>query len=330
MKSAFRPLLAATGLCVLAALAALALAGPVRAQGYPDKPVRLIVGFAPGGTNDVLARLMATKLQERFKQNFVVENKPGAASMIAAELAARAPADGYTLFVASSGVLTVNPALYTKVNYDPVKDFEPVALLGSFPLVVTTSAGSGIKDVKGLVEAARRAPAQSLDHGVGSSPFQLAAELMARDIGVHFNHIPYKGTGPTVTALLGNEIPVAVLDVAGVIPNIKAGRLGAVAVTTARRSSVLPDVPTLAESGVKGYDVAIWTGLVTPAGTPPEVTARLRAALADILADKDVQARLAALGMDAGHTDTAVFSRLIASDLARWSAVAKAANIKAD
>ncbi|WP_326541174.1 Bug family tripartite tricarboxylate transporter substrate binding protein [Pseudorhodoferax sp.] len=330
MKFPLPHVISAAGLCALAALAALVLAGPAHAQGYPDKPVRLIVGFAPGGTNDVLARLMATKLQERFKQNFVVENKPGAASMIAAELAARAPADGYTLFVASSGVLTVNPALYTKINYDPVKDFEPVALLGSFPLVVTTSPGSQIKDVKGLIEAARRAPGQTLDHGVGSSPFQLAAELFARDVGIRFSHIPYKGTGPTVTALLGNEVPLAVLDVAGVIPNIKAGRLGAVAVTTARRSSVLPDVPTLAESGVKDYDVAIWTGLVTPAGTPPDVTARLRAALADILADKDVQSRLAALGMDAGHTDVPVFSRLIASDLARWVAVARAANIKAE
>lgn len=308
----------------------LAAAGFAQAQGYPDRPVKVIVGFAPGGTNDILARVVATKLQERFNQSFVVENKPGAASMIAAEFAAKAPADGYTLFVASSGALTINPAIYQKVSYDPLKDFAPVALLGSFPLVVTATPASGIKDVNGLVEASRRAPNQALDHGVASSTFQLAAEVLARDVGVKFNHIPYKGTGPTVGALLGGEIPFAVLDIAGVVPQIKAGKLHAAAVTTARRSSILPSVPTLAESGVKGYDVSIWTGLVVPTGTPAEVTDRLRNALKDILADREVVAKLEALGMEPGNTDAAAFGRLIRSDLARWTAVAKAANIKAD
>jgi tripartite-type tricarboxylate transporter receptor subunit TctC len=315
---------------LLLVASALAASSVVQAQAYPDKPVKMIVGFAPGGTNDVLARLIATQLQERLKQPFIVENKPGAASMIAAQFSAKAPADGYTLFVASSGVLTINPAIYAKIDYDPIKDFAPVALLGSFPLVVTTTPASGIKDIKGLAEATKRAPNQALDHGVGSSTFQLAAELLAREIGAKFNHISYKGTGPTVTALLGGEIPFAVLDIAGVVPQIKGGKLRAIAVTTAKRSSVLPDVPTVSESGAKGYDVSIWTGLVVPTGTSSEVTDRLRGALKDILADKEVRARLGDLGMEPGNTDSAAFARLISNDLARWVAVAKAANIKAE
>lgn len=313
----------------VAAAGLLAAAG-AQAQSYPTRPVKVIVGFAPGGTNDILARVIATKLQERLKQPFVVENKAGAASLIAAEFAAKAPADGYTLFVASSGALTINPAIYRKLNYDPAKDFTPVALLGSFPLVVTTSVGSGIKDTKGLVEASKRAPNQALDHGVGSSTFQLAAEVLARDLGIKFNHIPYKGSGPTVTALLGGEVPVAILDIAAVVPHIKAGKLNAVAVTTAQRSSSLPNVPTLAESGAKGYDVSIWTGLVVPTGAPAEAINQLRHALKDILVEPDVVARLQELGMEPGHSDGAVFGRLITSDASRWAAVAKAANIKAD
>lgn len=319
--------LLAQALLVMAALAA-SQAGWT--QTYPDRPVKLIVGFAPGGTNDILARLVAPRLQEHLKQPFVVENKPGAASMVAAEFSANAPPDGYTLFVASSGALTINPAIYSKINYDPVNDFTPVALLGSFPLVLTVNSASSIKDLKGLIEAGKRAPNGSIDHGVGSSTFQLAAEVFGRDTGVKFNHIPYKGTGPTVTALLSGEIQMAIVDIAAIVPLVNSGRLRALAVTTAARSAVLPDVPSVAEGGVKGYDVFIWTGLVVPKRTPAEVSVRLRTALKEILAEKDVAVRLRALGMEPGHTDSAAFARQISADLARWSAVAKAANIKAD
>lgn len=298
--------------------------------GYPDRPVKVVVGFAPGGTNDVLARLFSDRLQDRLKQPFIVDNKPGAASMIAAEFAAKAPPDGATVFVASSGALTINPALYPKIKYDPVADFAPVALLGSFPLVVTVNAASPIRRIQDLAAASRAAPNGSLDHRVGSSTFQLAAELLAREGKISFTHIPYKGSGPTVTALLGGDISVAVLDVAAVLPQIKAGKLRALAVTTARRSAVLPDVPTLAESGLPNYDVAIWTGLVVPKATGADVQDRLRATVKDILAEKDTRERIQALGMEPGNADGAAFSRLIVSDLAKWGAAAKGANIKVE
>lgn len=303
---------------------------PAMAQDYPDRPVKVLVGFAPGGTNDVLARVIASKLQERLKQPFVVENKAGAASMIAAEAAAKSAPDGYTLFVASSGAMTINPALYPKIKYDPVKDFTPIALLGTFPLVVTVNANSPIKDFKGLVTAAQQSKTGDIDHGVGSSTFQFAAELLARESGLKFNHIIYKGTGPAVSALVGGEVQTTVSDIAGVMPLINGGRLKPLAVTTATRSKVLPDVPTLAESGVKGYDVSIWTGLVAPKGTPEAAIARIRTALQDILKDKEVVARMEGLGMEPGHVDSAGFSKLIATDLARWGSVAKTSNIKAD
>ena len=317
---------------IRATCAVLALATSVgaAAQSYPDKPVKVVVGFAPGGTNDVLARLFATRLQDRLKQSFVVDNKPGAASMIAAELVVKAPPDGATLFVASSGAMTINPALYPKISYDPIGDFAPVALLGSFPLVVTVNASSPVKSLRDLTAASKSAAGGSLDHGVGSSTFQLAAELFAREAKLKFNHIPYKGSGPTVTALLGGEIAVAVLDVAAVLPQIKAGKLRALAVTTAARSSVLPDVPTVAESGFAGYDVAIWTGLVTPKGVTAEVQNKLRATVKDILAEKDTREKIEALGMEPGSVDGGAFAKLIASDLAKWTAVAKSANIKVE
>ncbi len=315
----------------LAALVTIAAAsGAVAQSSYPDKPVKVVVGFAPGGTNDILARLISSKLQERLKQPFVVDNKAGAASIIAAEYSAKAAPDGYTLFVASSGALTINPALYSKLSYDPAKDFTPVALLGSFPLVVAVNSASPIKDLKGLVEFGKQVPSGSVNHGVGSSTFQLAAEILARDTGLKFTHIPYKGTAPTLNALLAGDVTVAILDISPLVPQIKAGKIRALAVTTAKRSPILPDVPTVAEAGVAGYDVPIWTGLVVPKGTPPEVTNRLRDALKEILAEKDVIAGLEKIGMEPGNTDAAAFGRQIAGDLAKWTAVAKSAGIKAD
>jgi tripartite-type tricarboxylate transporter receptor subunit TctC len=313
-----------------AALALGASCAALAQSGYPDKPVKVVVGFAPGGTNDILARLISQKLQERFKQPFVVDNRPGANSAIAAEYVAKAPPDGYTIFVASSGALTVNPALYPKLAYNPVKDYVPVALLGSFPLVVAVNVASPVKDLKGLIAAAKQPPHKSIDNAVSSSSFQLAAEILARDTGIKFNHIPYKGTGPAISALLGSEVQVTIVDIAPLIPQIKAGKLRALAVTTSRRSTMLPDVPTVAEAGVPGYEVPIWTGLVVPKGTPAEVTNPLKEALKEILAEKDVVMRMEALGMEPGNTDSAAFARQISGDLAKWTSIAKSTKFKAD
>ncbi|MBC7434996.1 MAG: tripartite tricarboxylate transporter substrate binding protein [Bdellovibrionales bacterium] len=314
----------------LAALVLIANAPAFAQDSYPDKPIRIVVGFPPGGTNDILARTLSIKLGEKFKQSFVVDNKPGANSAIGNDIVAKAKPDGYTLLVSSSGGLTVNPVLMTNLAYDPVKDYEPIALLGSFPLVVTINPALPVTTLAGLVEYAKKNKGGSLDHGVATSSFQLVAESLANTAGIKFNHINYRGSGPTVIALIGGEIEVAVLDSAAVMTQVKAGKLRALAVTTAKRSAALPDLPTAAESGLPGYDVPIWTALMAPKGTPEPVLAKLRNAVREILAEKDTVDKLQALGMDPGNTDGPALMKRISADISRWAAVAKTANIKAE
>lgn len=299
------------------------------ANTYPERAVNIVVGFAPGGTNDILARLIAAKLQERLKQSFVVDNKPGANSAIGNAFVSKAKADGYTLLVSSSGGLTTNPVLMKGLPYDPVKDFEPIALLGSFPLVVTVPAASPVKKFAELAPYAKSTSVDGkLDNGTPTTSFVLVAETLAATSGLKFNHILYKGSGPVVSALLGSEIQVAVLDSPAVINQIKAGKLKGLAVTTGKRSSALPDVPTIAESGYPGYDAPIWTALMAPKGTPEPVLAKLRTTVEEILKDKDTVDKMQALGLDPGNADAAALSSRITDDIARWSVVAKAANLK--
>ena len=311
----------------LAAIA-LAISAPVAVAAYPDRPVNVVVGFAPGGTNDILARLIASKLQAKLKQPFVVENRAGANSIIAAEYVARAKSDGYTIFVASSGALTINPAIYSKLGYDPQKDFKPVALLGSFPLVVVGNASFKGDKLADLKTVAAGNPDGALTHGVASSTFQLAAAYYARQVGTPMVHVSYRGTGPLVAALLSSEVDIGFVDVAGVISQINAGKLTPLAVTTAQRSSVLPQVPTIAEAGLPGYDVPVWTGLVVPRDTPDEVVTVLQAALKDVLTDPDTAAKYRPLGMEVGNVDGAALQQRIADDIAKWTEVAHTANIK--
>ncbi len=312
------------------AAAACAAFGPSAAfaQAYPDRPVKIVVGFAPGGTNDILARLIGMKLQDKLKQSFVVENKPGANSAIGNDFVAKAKGDGYTLLVSSSGGLTTNPVLMKSLPYDPAKDFEPIALLGSFPLVVTVPATLPVKNFAELVQYAKTSKDGKLDHGTPTTSFVLVAETLTAAAGVKFNHILYRGSGPVVTGLLGGEIQVGVLDSPAVIQQVKGGKLRALAVTTGKRSAALPDVPTVAESGFAGYDIPIWTALMAPKGTPEPVLARLRTAVADILKDKDTVDKMHALGLDPGDADSAALGRRITADITRWTEVARAANIK--
>ncbi len=325
-RSVLRALSAGTALA-----AALALHAPqASAQAYPDKPVKIVVGFAPGGTNDILARLIAVKLQEKLKQGFVVENKPGANSSIGNDFVAKARPDGYTLLVSSSGGLTTNPILMKNLPYDPAKDFEPIALLGTFPLVVTVPATLPVKNFAELVQFAKTQPEGKLNHGTPTTSFVLVAETLTEKTGMKFNHILYKGSGPVVTGLIGGEIQVGVLDSPAVVAQVKGGKLKALAVTTGKRSAALPDVPTVAEAGYSGYDTPIWTALVAPKGTPEPVLATLRTAVAEILKEKDTVDRMQALGLDPGDADHAALARRITSDIARWSAVARTAGIKAE
>ncbi|MBN8758471.1 MULTISPECIES: tripartite tricarboxylate transporter substrate binding protein [unclassified Variovorax] len=312
-------------------LAAISLYVPqASAQAYPDKPVKIVVGFAPGGTNDILARLIAQKLQDKLKEGFIVENKPGANSAIGNDQVAKSKADGYTLLVSSSGGLTTNPILMKNLAYDPVKDFEPIALLGSFPLVVTVPMALPVQTFADLVQFAKTSKDGKLDHGTPTTSFVLVAETLTEKAGVKFNHILYKGSGPVVTGLLGGEIQVGVLDSPAVIQQIKGGKLRALAVTTGKRSAALPEVPTIAESGYAGYDIPIWTALMAPKGTPEPVLAKLRVTVAEILKDKETVEKMHALGLDPGDADATALSRRISADIARWTSVAKTAGIKPD
>lgn len=318
-------------LSVLASVFALVLlyAPQASAQSYPDKPVKIVVGFAPGGTNDILARLIAEKLHAKLNQPFVVENKPGAASSIGNDYVARSNADGYTLLVSSSGGLTTNPVLMKNLSYDPVKDFEPVALLASFPLVVTVPASLPVSNFAELVQLSKTFNQDgTLDHGTPTTSFILVAETLTEASGMKFNHIQYRGSGPVVAGLLGGETQVGVLDSPAVIPHVMGGKLKALAVTTAKRSAALPDVPTIAEAGYAGYDVPIWTALMAPKGTPESALAKLRAALDEILKEESTVERMQTLGLDPGDVDSAALGRRIVSDIARWTAVAKKANIE--
>ena len=325
LTTLFAPLIAP-----LVAGLALTGAAPVCAQdAYPDHAVKIVVGFAPGGTNDIVARTIAVKLQERLKQPFIVENRPGASSAVGTDFVAKARPDGYTLLVSASGGLTVNPVLMSNLSYNPEKDFDAIALLGTFPLVVTVKATQPFNDLAGLIDLAKKNRGE-LDHGVASTSFQLVAELLAGATGVKMNHINYRGSGPTVTALLGGEIQVALLDSAAVLPQIRAGTLKGLAVTTEARSSALPDVPTVSESGYKGYAAPIWSAFMAPAGTPEPVLARLREAMAEILKDHDFVDKLPALGMDPGNTDAAALRQRISTDIRRWSEIARRTHLKVD
>ena len=315
---------------LLAALASQA--GPALAQGadaYPSKPVRFVVGFPPGGANDILGRLVGAKLQERLGQTFVVENKPGANAIIATEFVAKSPPDGYTLLIGASGAMTFNPGLYDKLPYDPVKDFAPVTMIGSFPLVLTVSPTLGVNSVRELVALAK-ARGGALNYGAGSTPFQLAAELFKMQTGTDIKHVPYKGSAATVNALLGDEIAMTFVDSPPVVAQIKAGKLRGLAVTSPKRAAFMPEMPTAIEAGVPDFEVVLWTSLFAPAGTPPAVVRKLQGEIAKIVQIPEIRERMTAIGIDPiGGTPEELAAQLRA-DLNRWTRVARAAGVKAN
>src|SRR5260370_33347276 len=262
--------------------AATAFGGLALAQSFPTGSLHRIVGYTPGGGNDLIARIVAAKLQDKLGQTVVVENKPGAQSIVAAELVAKAPPDGYTLLVAASGPMTINPAVYSKLPYSPQKDFLPISLLAEFPLLLVVGADAPVKDVKELVEYGKANP-KLANYASSATPFQLAAELFNQSSGSSFQHIPYKGSGDVVQAVLSGQVLMAFVDSGPVAGPLKAGKLRALGITTAKRPLNFPDIPTLAEQGFADMEIVLWTGLVAPAGTPNERRDRLREASADTL-----------------------------------------------
>jgi tripartite-type tricarboxylate transporter receptor subunit TctC len=320
-------------LCSLFALAAAFAAGFSSLAGaqpaYPSKPLRLVVGFPPGGANDILARLVGAKLQEQWSLPVVIDNKPGANAIIATEFVARAAPDGYTLLVGASGAMAFNPGLYSKLPYDPVRDFEPVTMLGSFPLVLAVTPAVPAQTVKELVQLVAAAPGK-FNYSAGSTPFQLAMELFKLRTGTSVSHIAYKGSAQAVSAVLANEVQMTFVDAPPAVGQIKAGKLRALAVTSKTRAAVLPEAPTMIEAGIADFEVVLWTSVFAPAGTPRPVVEKLQQQIAAILRLPDVAERMAALGIEPVGNTPAQLAAILRADVDKWTAVAKSANIKAD
>ncbi|MFC5496907.1 Bug family tripartite tricarboxylate transporter substrate binding protein [Caenimonas terrae] len=321
---------------VLAGLATgpLALAG-VSAQGtFPSRPLRIIVPFTPGGSSDVLARAIGVELGKALGQPVLIDNVPGAGGSVGAEKASKAPADGYTLLMGHIGTLAINPSLYPKLGYDPVRSFTPVAWVARVPNVLVVNTSVPAHTLKELIALAKAKPG-SLAYGSGGngSAAHTTMEYLKMQTGTSFLHIPYRGTAPAVTDLLGGQVQVLFTGIPALLPHVKAGKLRALAVSSPRRLALLPDVPTVAESGIagtKGFEADQWYGLVAPAGTPADVVALLNQQVNKALGSEEVRARLAAEGAEATPATPQVFGRLIASEIPRWERVVKNARIKLD
>ncbi len=308
---------------------AAATAGTSVAQTYPSKPVRIIAPFAPGGGTDFIARLIAQKLTERLGQQVIVENKPGAGGNLGAEFAVKSPPDGYTLLLIA-GSYTVNPSLY-KLSFDPVNDISPIVQLSQGPFVVAVHPSVPAKTLKELIDYARREPDKLSYASAGSGSItHLASELFMQMANIRVVHVPYKGTGPALNDTIAGNTQLIFGSVSTTLQFIKSGRLRGLAVTTAKRIPAAPDLPTVAEAGVPGYEVVLWHGLVGPKGLPGPVVERLNQAANDALKSKDVADLLATDGVAPAGGAPETFRALIKADIERWSKVVKQANIKID
>jgi tripartite-type tricarboxylate transporter receptor subunit TctC len=291
----------------------------------------LVVPFAPGGTSELISRLVAQKLSERLGQQVVVENRPGAAGNIAMEQVARAAPDGYTLILGHIGTLAVNPSMFPKLPYDPVKDFAPVSLMAAVPNIVTVNPSVPAKSLKEFLELARARPG-AINYGSAGngSAGHLAMEYLKRIAKVDMVHVPYKGTGPMLTDLLAGQTQATFTGSSPLLPHIHSGKLRALAVGSAKRIPSLPDVPTVAESGFAGFETSQWYGIIAPAKTPPAVIQKLSAEIAQVLKLPDVVARLSGDGTVMIGSTPKEFSAYIDGEMKRWGEVVRAANIKAE
>ena len=309
----------------------LATAG-ASAQGYPTKPIRLVVPYPAGGPLDIMARAIGQKLTEAWKQPVVVDNRAGAGGNIGADFVAKSAPDGYTLLMGAVATHAINPSLYSKIPYDPVKDFAPVALVAQVPNILVVNPAVPAKTVSELIALARAKPG-TLNFGSGStgSTGHLAGELFNTMAGVKMVHIPYKGAAPATADLLGGQVQLMFDNLASALPNVKAGKLRALAVTTLARSAAIPGLPTIAESGLAGFDLTTWFGLLVPAGTPPEIVARLNAEIVRALEAKDMRERLEKMGAEPLSNNTPEhFAAFIRSEAAKYARVVKDSGARVD
>ncbi len=301
------------------------------AQTYPSKPLRFVVPFAAGGGTDLVARTVAQKLTEALGQPCVVDNRTGAAGTIGADIAAKSPPDGHTLLLGSNGPLAINPSLYAKLPYDAARDFSPVALATIMPFLLVTHPSLPVKSVRELIALAKAHPNQLNYGSPGSgSTTHLANELLKSMTGMKIAHIPYKGAAPAATNLISGEVQMMSGDLSTLLPHVRSGRMRALAVTSAKRSTLLPDMPTVAESGVPGYDASGWFGVLVPAGTPPAIIERLNATIVKGLAANDAKERLAALGGDIATGTPEQFGAHIRTEAAKWGKLIRAIGLKAE
>ncbi len=310
---------------------AAALTTPAAQAAYPERPIRWIVPFPAAGAMDNIARTLGEEMSQTLGQSIVVENRPGAGGNIGAELVSRSPADGYTMLIVANG-MAVNPALYRKLNYDPIKDFAPVSLLAVVPnVLVANKAKTSAKTVPEVIASAKSQPGKYTYASAGNgTSIHLAGELFTSMAGVELLHVPYKGSGPAVTDLLGGQVDYMFDSITSAKPHIDAGKLTAIAVTTSKRSATLPNVPTVAEAGLPGYELSPWFAAFVPAGTPPAVVETLNRAMVDALRKPAVQKRLAAIGAEPIGSTPAELKQHLAKETEKWGKLIRARGIRAD
>jgi tripartite-type tricarboxylate transporter receptor subunit TctC len=308
----------------LAFLLLPACVSAVVAADYPTRPVTLVVAFTPGGPSDVLARIVGRKLEQIFGQPFVIENRPGAGGNVAAEAVAHAAADGYTLLNGNNSILATNAALYRKVNYDPLADFAPISLIGSQASILVVNPDLPVHSMAELIALAKARPGKlnfgSSGHGAAA---HLAGEMFKAAAGIDIVHVPYKGAAPALQDVIAGHIEMMFATAASVVPLIREGKVRALAVTSLTRTAVLPDVPTVDELGLKGFEAVTWHGLVAPARTPPEIVAALNRATTSALVDPAVRGPLGDLGVDVMGGTSEVFAAYIRSEIPKWAAIIK-------
>jgi tripartite-type tricarboxylate transporter receptor subunit TctC len=333
MRSEHSPLRPMLGILVLATAASLV--APVRAQGdadnYPVKAIRMIVPSAPGSGPDTMARAIGQGLTAAWKQQVIIENRTGAGGSIGSEVAARAPADGYTLIMGNAGSHSVNPSLYPKLAYDPLRDFVPVSLVSSAPNILIVHPSLPAKTVRELITLAKAKPgALSFGSGGNGSTAHLSGELFKMLSGTNIVHVPFKGAPAAVLAVMTGEVELALPNLPPALPNVRTGRLRGVAVTTSRRFAAVPDLPTIAESGLAGYEARAWFGVLAPAGTPRAIVTKLNAEIVRIVRAPEMRDRLLADGAEAIGSTPEEFTAVMKADIAKWAKVVKASGARAD
>jgi tripartite-type tricarboxylate transporter receptor subunit TctC len=315
----------------IVALALAAFASAANAQAWPSKPIKWIVPFAPGGTTDILARTISEKLSQALGQPVIIENKPGAGGGVGAEFTAKAPADGYTIMGGTISTHAINASLYKSLPYDPIKDFAPITLIARVPNMLVVNPDVPAKNVAELIALMKANPAKYTFASSGNGTSQhLSGELFKAMAGVDMQHIPYKGSPPALQDVVAGQVTMTFDNITTAWPLAKAGKLRALAVTTAKRSSIAPDVPTLAESGLAGYEVGSWQGAFAPAGTPPEIVKRLNAEMVKIINSPDVREKLVGLGAEPVANTPEEFGALVKTEVVKWADVVKKSGARVD